>query len=468
MQLYNSLTRKLEHFTPQTEGEVSLYTCGPTVYDYQHVGNYSAYVRWDTLARVLRESGYAVDWVMNITDVGHLTSDADEGEDKLEKGAKREGKSAWDVAQFYMDDFMLGLTALNIQTPSHVVRATDHIAEQIDLVKRLEAKGFTYVIDDGVYFDTSKFPDYGHLARLDIKNLQAGARVEMNKQKKNPTDFALWKFTPAGQKRDMEWESPWGNGFPGWHIECSAMAMKYLGETIDIHTGGIDHIPVHHINEIAQSEAATGKKFVNYWLHSNHIMVEGVKIAKSAGNGILLHGLAKDGFDALDVRMLLLQSHYRTQANFTMGGLVGARQRRQALQAFADLRFQTVEGGKLDVLSIEETQRVILEELKEDLHTPEALAALSDIAHSAEDGLIAPEAAEKLTDFVKFLDRVLGLQLGEQGDITDAQKQTIAEREDARAAKDFANADELRAALSAQHIELRDTPVGTIWYRSLQ
>jgi cysteinyl-tRNA synthetase len=467
MQLYNSLTRKLEHFTPQTEGEVSLYTCGPTVYDYQHVGNYSAYVRWDTLVRVLQESGYAVDWVMNITDVGHLTSDADEGEDKLEKGAKREGKSAWDVAQFYMDDFMLGLKALNIQTPSHVVRATDHIAEQIDLIKRLEAKGFVYVIDDGVYFDTSKFPDYGYLARLDIKNLQAGARVEMNKQKKNLTDFALWKFTPAGQKRDMEWESPWGNGFPGWHIECSAMAMKYLGDTLDIHTGGIDHLPVHHINEIAQSEAATGKKFANYWLHANHIMVEGVKIAKSAGNGILLHGLAKDGFDALDVRMLLLQSHYRTQANFTMGGLAAARQRRQALQAFADLRFQTVDGGQLDALSIDETKRVILEELKEDLHTPEALAALSDIVASAEANLVAPHMAEKLSEFIAFLDRMFGLRLGEQGDITDAQKQMVAQREEARATKDFAKADELRSTLGAQHIELRDTPVGTIWYRSL-
>ena len=467
MQLYNSLTRKLETFTPQTEGEVGLYTCGPTVYDYQHIGNYSAYVRWDTLVRTLKESGYAVDWVMNITDVGHLTSDADEGEDKLEKGAKREGKSAWEVAQFYMDDFMLGLSALNIQTPSHVVRATDHIAEQIDLIKRLEAKGYTYTIDDGVYFDTSKFPTYGYLARLDIKNLQAGARVEMNKQKRNPTDFALWKFTPAGQKRDMEWESPWGNGFPGWHIECSAMAMKYLGDTLDIHTGGIDHLPVHHINEIAQSEGATGKQFSRYWLHANHIMVEGAKIAKSAGNGILLHNLAKEGFDALDVRMLLLQSHYRTQANFTMGGLLASRTRRLSLQAFADLRFQTVEGGELDALSIDETKRIILEELKEDLHTPEALAALSDIASSAEANLVAPEAREKLTDFVAFLDRVLGLELGTKGDITPEQKQKIAEREKARAAKDFARADALRDELSAQHIELRDTPIATIWYRSL-
>ena len=467
MQLYNSLTRKLERFTPQTAGEVSLYTCGPTVYDYQHIGNYSAYVRWDTLDRVLKEDGYAVDWVMNITDVGHLTSDADEGEDKLQKGARREGKSAWDVAQFYMDDFMLGLQALNISTPAHVVRATDHIAEQIELIKQLEEKGFTYIIDDGVYFDTYRFRNYGHLARLDLKNLQHGARVEINPQKRAATDFALWKFSPKNAQRDMEWDSPWGKGFPGWHIECSAMAMKYLGDTLDIHTGGIDHLPVHHVNEIAQSEAATGKQFVHYWLHANHIMVEGAKIAKSTGNGILLHNLAEAGYDPLDVRMLLLQSHYRSQANFTMGGLAAARQRRQSLQAFADLRFQAVEGGEVDALAIEETQRVIFEELRNDLHTPEALAALSDLANSAEAELIAPEGGAAMTDFVAFLDRVFGLKLGEQGDITEAQKEHIAARQTAREAKDFAAADRIRDELRAQKIELRDTPLGTIWYRSL-
>ncbi|HVI69179.1 MAG TPA: cysteine--tRNA ligase, partial [Magnetospirillaceae bacterium] len=373
MQLYNSLTRKLEQFTPQHSNEVMLYTCGPTVYDYQHVGNYSAYVRWDTLVRVLQEQGYAVNWVMNITDVGHLTSDADEGDDKLEKGARREGKSAWDIAQFYMDDFVAGLKALNILEPTHTIRATDHIAEQIALVERLEKKGVTYIIDDGVYFDTSKSPHYGALAQLDVKNLKAGARVTVNAQKRHPTDFALWKFTPAGQRRDMEWDSPWGKGFPGWHIECSAMALKYLGDTLDIHTGGIDHLPVHHVNEIAQSETATGKQFARVWLHNNHIMVDGAKISKSLGNGVLLHQLAVQGFDALDVRMLLLQSHYRTQANFTIGGLEAARHRRQSLQAFADLRFQTFDGGEVDSLAILETKRVIKQELQNDLQTPEVL-----------------------------------------------------------------------------------------------
>lgn len=465
MQLYNSLTRKLERFVPQTAGEVGLYTCGPTVYDYPHLGNYSAYVRWDTLDRALKENGYAVDWVMNITDVGHLTSDADEGEDKLEKGAKREGKTAWEVAKFYMDDFMLGLNALNISTPSHVVRATDHIEEQIELIKRLEEKGFTYVIDDGVYFDTYRFRNYGALAQLDLENLQHGARVEVNPQKRGATDFALWKFSPKDTQRDMEWDSPWGKGFPGWHIECSAMAMKYLGDTLDIHTGGIDHLPVHHINEIAQSEAATGKQFVNYWLHANHIMVEGSKISKSLGNGILLHNLAEAGYDPLDVRMLLLQSHYRTQANFTMGGLAGARQRRQSLQAFADLRFQTTGAGEIDDLAFHETKRVILEEFNRDLHTPEALAALSDLASKAEAELVARDSKQSIDEFVAFLDRVFGLKLGESIDITSEQKAKIKEREAARSNKDFAVADRLRNELSAEKIELRDTPVGTIWFR---
>jgi cysteinyl-tRNA synthetase len=467
IELYNTATRKLERFTPQVAGEVSLYTCGPTVYDYQHIGNYSAYVRWDTLVRVLQENGYAIDWVMNITDVGHLVSDADEGEDKLEKGARREGKSAWDVAKFYMEDFMLGVQALNIQTPTHVVRATDHIVEQIALIKTLEDKGYTYIIDDGVYFDTSKFKEYGKLAHLDISHLQAGARVEINTQKRQPADFALWKFTPAGQKREMEWDSPWGKGFPGWHIECSAMSMKYLGDTLDIHTGGIDHLPVHHVNEVAQSESATGKQFARYWLHNNHILVEGSKISKSLGNGILLHNLAQQGYDALDVRMLLLQSHYRTQSNFTMNGLAAARQRRQALQAFADLRFQTIEGGELDTMSFEETRRVMFEELNEDLHTPEALAALSDLVSTAEASLVAPEATPAMTEFVAFLDRTLGLKLGESSDITADQKQLITERDNARLAKDFAQADRIRRELQGQKIELRDTPVGTIWSRLL-
>ncbi len=465
MQLYNSLTSKIEQFVPQNTYEVTLYTCGPTVYDYQHVGNYSAYVRWDTLVRVLQQNDHSVKWVMNITDVGHLTSDADEGDDKLEKAARRKGKSAWDVAKFYMDDFVSGLKALNVLEPSHTIRATDHIAQQIDLIKTLEQKNVTYAIDDGVYFDTSKSPDYGQLARLDLKSLQAGARVAVNKQKRNPADFALWKFTPTGQHRDMEWDSPWGKGFPGWHIECSAMALRYLGDTLDIHTGGIDHLPVHHVNEIAQSQAATGKQFARFWLHNNHIMVDGAKISKSLGNGILLQQLAEHDFDALDVRMLLLQSHYRTQANFTMGGLEAARQRRQSLQAFADLRFQTNEAGSVIGATFDETKRFMLRQLNEDLNTPEALAALSNLATTSESELVAPDARASFEAFINFVDTTFGLKLSESTDITSAQKQLIADREIARTKKDFSRADILRQGLAAQNIELRDTPVATMWYR---
>lgn len=465
MQLYNTLTKSLQQFRPQNPPGVSLYSCGPTVYDFQHIGNYSAYVRWDTLVRVLGEHNYSVNWVMNITDVGHLVSDSDEGEDKLQKGADREGKTAWDIAKFYGDDFLKTLQALNIH-PSKVVYATQHIAEQIQLVERLEQKGFTYRIDDGVYFDTSKFPEYGKLTGQNLEQLKAGARVEANPQKRNPTDFALWKFSPIGKHRDMEWDSPWGKGFPGWHIECSAMAMKYLGDTIDIHTGGKEHVAIHHTNEIAQSEAATGKQFAHFWLHGNHLMVDGTKISKSLGNGLTPAELEKQGFSPLDLRMLLLQSHYRSEANFTMGGLQAARNRRLALQAFADLRFQLNDGGELAEPSFVEVKRVMLEELSEDLSTPEALAALSDLAGAAEARLVAPEAKESFIDFLQFLDRTLGLEILKSDDISTEAKQRIAERQKARADQDFTKSDTLRQQLADLGISLRDTPVGTIWQRT--
>lgn len=471
MQLYNTLTRKLEHFEPLNPPEVTLYTCGPTVYDYLHIGNWATYVRWDTLQRVLKENGYALDWVMNITDVGHLVSDADEGEDKLEKGARREGKTAWEVAKFYTDDFKKSQQSLNIEAPDHLEPATSYIPEQIALVKTLETKGYTYLINDGVYFDTSKVADYGKLAKLDIKHLKEGARVEANPQKRNPTDFALWKFSPnplaSGHQRDMEWDSPWGKGFPGWHIECSAIAMKLLGDTLDIHAGGIDHIPVHHTNEIAQSESATGKPFARFWLHGSFLNINGDKIAKSAGSFITLHDLESQGFDGLDLRLLVLQSHYRTHANFTLGGLQAARKRREDIRAFADLRFQLKDGGGLNGSSFEQTRELIFEELKRDLHTPEALAALSDIVTAAETDLVAPEAKPDFTAFLEFLDRVFGLKLLESQDISAEQKQLIAKREKARGNKNFAQSDNLRGELAKQGIGLRDTPLGTVWFRAL-
>lgn len=466
MQLYNTLTRKLEQFKPIAPPEVSLYTCGPTVYDYLQIGNWATYVRWDLLQRVLKESGYVLDWVMNVTDVGHLVSDEDHGEDKIEKGAKREGKTAWEVAKFYTDDFVKGMDILNIQHPTHFVPATEHIDAQIKLVQKLEKKGYTYVIDDGVYFDTSKVADYGKLARLDLKSLKEGARVEVNPQKRNPTDFVLWKFNPKDEKHDMEWSSPWGIGRPGWHIECSAIAMEFLGETLDIHTGGIDHIPVHHTNEIAQSEAATGKPFANFWLHASFINIDGKKIGKSLGNSITLQDIAKSGFSGLDLRMLYLQSHYRTHANFTLGALEGAKQRRLGIQAFADLRFQLKDGGLLDGTSFDQTRRVVFEELQEDLHTPEALAALSDLVTAGEADLVAPDAKADFHELLSFLDRTLGLRLLDSKDISADAKEQIAKREAARGNKDFAKSDEIRDKLAEQGIALRDTPLGTIWYRA--
>src|SRR3989344_952205 len=272
LKFYNTLTRAKEEFKPQNPPAVGLYTCGPTVYNYAHIGNLRTYIFEDILKRALVANGFEVNHVMNITDVGHLTSDADVGEDKMEKGAKREGKTVWDIAEFYTKAFKEDMRRLNLVEPDIWCKATDHIAEQIELIQRLEKRGFTYLIDDGVYFDTTKDPHYGKLARLDIAGLRAGARIEMVKDKRNPTDFALWKLSPDNEQRQMEWESPWGKGFPGWHIECSAMAMKYLGETFDIHCGGIDLIPVHHTNEIAQAENATGKKFVHTWLHGEFLL----------------------------------------------------------------------------------------------------------------------------------------------------------------------------------------------------
>lgn len=282
--LFNTLTRKKEKFVPLKDKLVTMYNCGPTVYERPHIGNLRAYIFADTLRRVLEFNGYKVKQIINITDVGHLTSDADTGEDKIEKSAQEKQKSAFEIARFYEDLFKQDLNKLNIKKPFKFPRATEHIKEMINLVQILEKKGYTYKTSDGIYFDTSKFKNYGKLAGLDKKNLKPGARVEVNPEKKNPYDFALWKFSPKDVKRQMEWKSPWGIGFPGWHIECSAMAMKYLGTTLDIHTGGIDHIDIHHTNEIAQSESATGKKFVRYWLHCNFLMVEGQKMSKSLGN----------------------------------------------------------------------------------------------------------------------------------------------------------------------------------------
>ena len=324
LKLYNTLTRKKEIFKPLKDKQVGIYTCGPTVYWHQHIGNLRSYIFPDILKRVLSLDGFKVKHVMNITDVGHLTGDADEGEDKIEKAAAKEGKKAEDIANYYWQIFREDFKKLNITEPDIWTKATERIKEQIELIKKLEEKGYTYKTGDGIYFDTDKFKDYAKLAKLQKEGLRAGKRIEM-RDKKNKTDFALWKFSGEPGKRQQEWQSPWGLGFPGWHIECSAMSMKYLGDSFDIHTGGIDHIPVHHTNEIAQSEAATGKKFVNFWLHGAFLVFKGEKISKSKGGLYTIAELEEKGFSPLSFRYFALTAHYRASLNFSLENLEAAQ-----------------------------------------------------------------------------------------------------------------------------------------------
>ncbi len=472
--LHNTLTKRTEEFKSQQEGVVKLYTCGPTVYDYLHVGNWAAYIYWDTLVRLLKASGYQVERVMNITDVGHLVSDADDGEDKLEKGAKREGKTAWDVAKFYGDDFLKGMERLNLTMPEHITKATDYIPQQLELVRTLKDKGYTYQIDDGIYFDTSKFPTYADFAGLDLDAQRAGARVAYNDEKRNPSDFALWKFTPAGEKRDMEWPTPADltddaverPGFPGWHLECSAMSMDILGDTLDIHTGGIDHIPVHHTNEIAQSEAATGRRFSNYWLHNNHLKVDGTKISKSLGNGYTLDDLEKKSYSPLDLRIFILQSQYSTEGNFTFDNLTAAKNRLSHWRNIAALRHQT----HADIQSSDEMDPspaaigAIQEALSDDLNTPEALRIIDETFSYIESHSVERINRHTLVELLEAIDELLGLDLlGTTPDVSDDIKRMILERERARDDKSWQLSDEIRDKLTRQGIVVRDTPHGTIW-----
>ncbi len=480
LKLHNTLTKKLEIFTPISD-TVTLYTCGPTVYDYLHVGNWTAYIYWDTLVRTLLANGYAVERVMNITDVGHLVSDEDAGEDKMEKGARREGKTAWEVAELYSEDFLTGMEKLGLVTPEHVVKATDFIPQQLDLVRILKEKGYTYQINDGIYFDTNKFPAYADFAGLDLAAQKAGARVEFNPEKRNHSDFALWKFTQLGETRDMEWETPSDllnqpvdasaklqMGFPGWHLECSAMAMSILGPTIDIHTGGIDHIPVHHTNEIAQSEAASGKTFAHYWLHNNHLKVDGTKISKSLGNGHTLQTLADHGFTPLDFRMFTLQGQYSNEGNFTFDNLTAAKNRLAHWRNVAALRHQIhdtlVDDDEKKGVSLVAASGAIREALNNNLNTPEALRVVDQAFASLDGKLLGSIHQHGLEQVLTSIDELLGLQLiASTPDITDKMKQTILLRQRTREEKNWTESDRLRDELATQGIVVRDSVSGSIW-----
>lgn len=429
------MSRKIEEFKPISEKEVTMYNCGPTVYDYAHVGNLRSYIFADILKRSLLYNDFNVKQVINITDVGHLTGDSDEGEDKIEKSARLESKSASEVAEFYTNAFKQDLIKLNILSPEIWAKATDHIQEMIDLVKMLEKNGFTYKISDGIYFDTSKSKEYGKLAKLNLEGQEEGARVEVNSEKRNPTDFALWKFSPKEQKRQMEWDSPWGVGFPGWHLECSAMSMKYLGETLDIHTGGIDATPVHHTNEIAQSEAATGKTFVNYWLHSEFLLINDGRMGKSKGNFITLQTIENKGFDPIVYRFFCLSSHYRSKLNFSWEALANAR------NGWDKFKKKFMDLGKVDG----QVDQVVFDRFKEyidnDLSIPQALAVAWDVLKSDSSD------ADKRATLLAF-DKVFGLNLEnlhkEEVNIPAEVQVLIDKRLQARRDKKWDKADDLR------------------------
>jgi len=469
LKLYNTLTKKIEEFKPIENNKVKFYACGPTVYDFAHIGNLRAYVAEDILRRVLELNGYEVIHVMNITDVGHLTSQADEGEDKVEMSARKQKKTAWEIAEFYTKAFLQDIETLNIKKPTIMPKATDHIKEMIEIIKVLEEKGYTYKTSDGIYYDTSKFPEYGKLTGMDFKRLnrylKAGIRVPFSKEKRNVTDFALWKFSPKDVKRQMEWDSPWGVGFPGWHIECSAMSMKYLGETFDIHAGGVDHIPIHHTNEIAQSEAYSGKKFVNYWFHVNFLVVEGKKMSKSLGNFYTLRDLIERGYKWREIRYLLLSTHYRKKLNFTFRGLDAAKKTIERLKSIIiDLKNVNREVG--EDINVEKVKNEILEHLNNDLDIPEALSTFWKFLRSLKIVKISKNSAQKVINLILWFDNVLGLKLEEflKEEIEEEALELIKKREELRKQKKFEEADEIRKILLEKYkIVVEDTSEGPKW-----
>jgi len=461
LKFYNTLHRKKEEFKPIKKGRVGLYTCGPTVYDFSHIGNLRTYIFEDILRRTLEYNGYEVKHIMNITDVGHLTSDEDTGEDKVEKAAREKKKSAWQIAEFYTEQFKKDLADLNIEPAEVMPKATDHIKEQITLIKKLEQKGFTYKTSDGIYFDTSKFKNYGKLGKIDIKGLKKGARVKEG-EKKNLTDFALWKFSPrlhSGQaRRQMEWKSPWGVGFPGWHIECSAMSVKYLGQPFDIHAGGIDHIPVHHQNEIAQSEAAYDKPLANYWVHGGFLVAKQKKMAKSEGAFITLKTLKEKGFNPLAYRFFVLGTHYRKPLNFSWTALEAGEKGLKNL--YNQLRNLGNKGGKIN----KKKKNKFLKKINDDLNAPQALAVMQKILKSKLSN------GDKLATLLDF-DKILGLRLMEAAKpvkIPKKIKELAEKREKLRKEKKWSEADELRQQIKKLGYQIEDTKRGPLFVKRVQ
>jgi cysteinyl-tRNA synthetase len=433
-----------------------MYTCGPTVYNFAHIGNLRTYLFEDVLKRVLAFNGYKVNHVMNITDVGHLTGDRDMGEDKLESRSRREGKSAWDIAEFYTHAFKQDISRLNILDPTIWCKATDSIPEQIDLIRILEQKGFTYKTGDGIYFDTARFPEYAKLSSQNLDALQEGARVEKNPEKRSATDFALWKFSPAGARRQMEWDSPWGIGFPGWHIECSAMSMKFLGDQLDIHCGGIDHVDIHHTNEIAQSEAATDRKFFNFWMHGAFLNIQGgKKMAKSEENFLTLeNALIKRGIPPLAYRFAAFLTHYRKPMEYSDESIQAAK---NGLEHLCNQIREVGKGGAVPAGAPSSAFcEKFLEAINDDLNMPRAMAVIQEMLKSAMPN------AEKHATILDF-DRVLGLdldQVDKPQEIPPEVRKLVAARRTAREAKNWAESDRLRDEIQKRGYTVKDTREG--------
>ncbi len=457
LKVYNTLSRKKEEFKPLVGNTVRMYSCGPTVYNYAHIGNLRTYIFMDILRRTLRYDGYKIKGVMNITDVGHLLSDRDDGEDKMATAAKREQKSPYEIADYYAGVFYTDIDKLNISRPEIIAKATDHINDMIEYVKALVDKGYGYETSDGIYFDISKFKEYGKLSRLNLDEQIAGARVEVNSEKRHPADFALWK--KAEPEHIMQWESPWGMGYPGWHIECSTMSKKYLGDVFDIHTGGVDHIPVHHENEIAQSEALEDKKTVDYWMHGEFMLVNNGKMSKSLGNTYRISQLEEMGYTALDFRYFCLNAHYRKKLNFTFEGLDAAKKSYERL--LGALYQHKTSPKSTDEEKLARYKKEFEDAINDDLNIPMALGVLWK--------MVREEKSKDIYKLALDMDKVFGLSLDKakavesdeaESDIPDEVTALVNERSEAKKAKNYALADEIRAKISALGYAVTDTKDG--------
>lgn len=460
MKLYNTLSRNIQDFKPLKDNLVRMYHCGPTVYNYAHIGNLRSYIFADTIRRAMEYAGYKTKQVINITDVGHLTNDSDNGEDKIENEAKKKNKSAREITEFYTEAFKTDLRRLNVNTlDTYFPKATEHINEQIELIKILETKNLTYKTPDGIYFDTSKFPNYGKLGNINIKNLEEGARVAKNSNKRHSTDFALWKFSGTKERRQQEWPSPWGVGFPGWHIECSAMSMKYLGPTFDIHTGGIDHVPIHHNNEISQSESATNVQYVNFWLHHEFVNIETKKMSKSEDNFFRLQTLIDNGINPMSYRYWLLTANYRSPIIFSFDAVLASQNALESIVRKISLAKNQNETNQ-DSIVISELKKNI----ENDLDTPSCIALLNESAHKIANGALSLKVIE---DF----DRVLGLNLVGLclyiKNIPEEIKKLSDKREKYRLNGDWTKSDNMRVEIENGGYSIEDSPTGPVIRRSI-